>query len=176
MKHNKWLIRLCIVLLILLFIAILFFAYSYWDNYRIWNSPIEQTEIQGFSKELLDALESRYNITIPKEAHFVKGYNIADLRDSYVAILFECPINEAYQINDHSSEYVKQLLKLGTRYSEASKDTPQFIGADWYEELCGQMGWMLNDKSLDYTYISYNIESNKLVIRFIGWRPGATFK
>ena len=173
MMKRKWLAILCVALVILLVAIGLYLGLCY----KLWNTSVEPTEIQqGFSQELLNALESRYGITIPEEAQFIKGYNCLDMRDSYVSILFECPVSETYEDDDHMAAYMKQLLTLGTRYSGASKDTSQFIGSEWYEELGGQMEWMLEDESLDYTYISYNIEANKLVIRFIGWRPGATFK
>lgn len=169
---RKWLVRLCVALLLLFVIIGLFFACSNWA----WNSSFGQTEIkQGFSQQLLNELETRYGITIPEEAQFIKGYNCLNMRDNYVSILFECPVSETYEDDDHMAAYMKQLLTLGTRYSGASKDTPQFIGSEWYEELGGQMEWMLEDESIDYTYISYNIEANKLVIRFTGWRPGAIF-
>jgi len=132
------------------------------------------TEIKkGFSPQLLDCLQTQYGITIPEEAEFLKGYNLPGFQDPFVAILFECPIKENAESDYAMSQYLKQLLKLDDRYSFAGADIEQFFGSEWYAELCGKMQWML--QGYGYTYISYNIEPDKLVIRFTGWRPRKTF-
>ena len=176
MKY-KWLETLGIVSLILVVLLLIltgaFLAYLKWA----FSTSFQNSEIkEGFSPKLLEVLQTRYDITIPEDAQFIKGYNIPGWQDSFVAVLFELPITGTYESGYHMSDYIRQRLNLGTRYPGPAKDEEQFLGSEWYDELGGQMEWMLDDSSHGFTYISYNIESDKLVIRFIGWRPGATFR
>lgn len=172
MKH-KWLITLCILVILPLILAGAFLTYLKWA----FNTSFQPSEIaEGFSLELLEVLQNRYGITIPEDAQFIKGYNLPGWRDSYMAVLFELPITGTYKSGYHMSDYIRQRLNLGTRYPGPGKDAKQFFGSAWYDELGGQMEWMLKDSSTGCSYISYNIESDKLVIRFIGWRPGAIFR
>lgn len=172
MKYNR-LTGLRLALLTTLIMISLLFA----CGCEVWDSSFEPTQIeQGFSPELLDKLKSHYGISIPEQAQFIKGYNCPGFRDSFVAVQFAFPISGDPREDDNMASYLHQLLQLGTRYGTvARKDVPQFTGAAWYAELGGQMQWMLDDKTLDYTHISYNIEADRLVVRFVGWRPGASF-
>jgi hypothetical protein len=170
MKH-KWILNAGIALLAIVLAVGLLLACVDACIIGLLELSERKTEIkQGFSPELLICLQTRFGITIPEEAQFLEGYNMPGFQDPSVDILFELPISNMHETDDHMFNYLHRVLKLGHRYSGPER-------ADSYrdDELGGQMEWELRDQTRYYTYISYRIEANKLVIRFQGWRPGTTF-
>ena len=171
MKHN-WLKRIGGTLLMLLVVVGLFFAYATY----CWKGLFGDTEIKkGFSPELLENLQTRYGITVPEEAKFIKGYNTGG-PDNSVVIFFECPLKDTWRSDNKASiyNYMVQLLKLDcTSYGMSHNSRPR---GDWTEDRNAPMDYTLTDNRVAYTEISFNIEADKLIIRFFGWRPGATFR
>ena len=164
MTRNRLWMAVAIIVIVLLLLLIGTFAYFRWA----FDTSFQKTEIQeGFSATLLEELQTRYGITIPKDAQFIKGYNLPGWRDSFVAILFECPIN-------NTSDSLHQLLKLDSnRYPGVGSDTKQFYGSVWYDELGGVMEYATTDNN--FTTISYTVHLDRIRIRVIGWRPSREF-
>jgi len=167
----KWEIGLGVTAFILLIVMVLYIAYGIY----CWKGLFYNYEIKkGFSPELLEQLQIRYGITIPEEAKFIKGYNIGG-PDNSVVIFFECPLKDTWRSDNKTSiyNYMVQLLKLdSTRYwTHNSKSR-----GDWTEDLDAPMDYTLTDNRVAYTEISFNIEADKLIFRFIGWRPDAIFR
>ena len=168
MKH-KWLITLGITVVILLVIVGLFLLFCVYA----WNGLFGNNEIKkGFSPELSENLQTRYGITIPGEAKFMKGYNTGG-QDNFVLLYFECPITESTASENHY-EYIKQLLKLDpARYQGSNLNHSD--GTDLAAELGGKMDYEILCSDISYTSIKYKIEGRKLLIRFHGWRPHRDF-
>ncbi len=165
---QKWLISLvCVV--VTLIIAGLFLAAGVY----FFNGLFDDTEIKkGFSPELLEELQSRYGITIPEEAKFIKGYNTGG-QDNSVLIYFECPVTVQHLSENHN-ESITQLLKLDpTRYPSSAPAWGSVTGLA--AELGGEMDYEMTHSTIAYTSIQYKFTENKLLIRFDGWRPRGTF-
>lgn len=152
-------------------------------NHSEWFFPAAPTEIQsGFSSELLTVLETQYGVTIPADAQFIKGFNTNAFRDPSVIILFECPLANFKATDDGTADYRAELadyvceaLALDkTMYSYAGKDDEHL--PDLYQEIGGQMEHTLKYQRDTFTWISYTVEQGKLLLRFTGRHPGATFK
>ena len=76
--------------------------------------------IDGFSDTLIDGLYEQYGITVPEDAKFIKGLYSRTMNESYLAVLFECPLNDA---GEDLSKYVYGLLKLDKKgYRSASRE------------------------------------------------------
>lgn len=167
----KWEIGLGVTAFILLIVIVLYIAYGIY----CWNGLFGDTEIKkGFSPELLEQLQTRYGITIPEEARFIKGYNTGG-PDNYVVFFFECPLKDTWRSDNKTSiyNYMVQLLKLdSTRHGMSHNSRSR---GDWTEDRNAPMDYTLTDNRVAHTEISFNIEADKLIIRFRAWRPGATF-
>lgn len=173
----KWLETLGVLSLILVVLLVLLIllggAYLRWAFTTSY--PPEEIKA-GFSPELLETLQTQYGITIPEQAQFIKGYNLPNWRDSYVAILFAYPTEQPIEDDiQRISDSVRQLLKLdSTRYPGFGNDIKAFSGSDWYDELGGVMDHATRDNKS--TTISCTVQPDKILIRVIGWRPGANFR
>ena len=166
----KWVETLGIIAIIfvLLSIILMFFSISYFR--QALNTPFPVTEIkEGFSQELLDALQNQRGITIPENAKFIKGYNFIGWQDIYVAILFECPIDGTEQSGETTPNLVRYLMDVGSRCSEDCQDfvlelvenrkRPQL-----YEEIGGKMEW---ESGKGNATIHFDKYPDKLVIRLL---------
>ena len=168
MKHKT--IILPSILLIVFIIAITTIACNSLLSFD------ERTEIcEGFSNELISTLASRYQMTIPQDATFVKGINTNTIRDPMVVILFECPLNENQSMDDSNGcSYVFRVLKLDeSRYSFGGHD--EKIPAEWFDEFGGTLDYKIVDNNDPFTFISYSFSGKVLTIRFVGRHPGKTF-
>ena len=125
----------------------------------------ERMVIDGFSDALTDGLYEQYGITIPEDAKFIKGLYSRVMNDSAVVVLFECPLNDA---DEDLSKYVYEIMKLDKKgYRSASREYAE-IAADWFEEMGGHLEYGFNS---EFSYISFSVKDDKLLIRFIGTRP-----
>lgn len=172
MKHKDGIILAIAIIGMILLLSGLFLY-----TQRGWFISDSRTEITtGFSPELLNVLDSRYQITIPEDAVFCKGINTNSFRDPRVVILFELPVETdlAADMPD-PTDYVFQRLKLDkSRYRFAGHDDETI--AQLYKDLGGKLEYMLKDQHESFTCLSYALHEDKLVIRFVGWHPGATFR
>lgn len=124
--------------------------------------------IDGFSDALTDGLYEQYGITIPEDAKFIKGLYSRTMNESYLAVLFECPLNDA---GEDLSKYVYGLLKLDKKgYRSASREYAE-IAADWFEEMGGHFEYGFDHVHDLFNSISFSVKDDKLLIRFIGYRP-----
>lgn len=135
----------------------------------LFGSP---TEIKkGFSSELLEGLRSRYHLSIPDNAVFIKGFN-TNSRDPSVVVLFECPMTEENPSDLH--EYVFRALELdeeiwkpfGRNYSETE---------EWFEVVGGSLEWEIAHQTEVFTHIQFSVCEDVLTVRLVGWRPGAQY-
>lgn len=141
-----------------------------------WLITDTSTKIEdGFTEELLSVLDTKYHITIPEDAVFIKGINSNDMHDPSVVILFELPAEPVLSSDREGVyNYIFQKLELDeSRHHGGGHSTK--IAADWYEEFGGELEYEIKDERQAFTYISYKLQDDKIIIRFVGWRPGATF-
>ena len=168
MKHKN--IILPSILLVVFITALTIVACNSWLSFD------ERTEIcEGFSNELISTLASRYQMTIPQDAVFIKGINTNTIRDPMVVILFECPLNDIQSMDDNNGcSFVCSTLKLDeSRYSFGGHD--EKIPTEWFDEFGGMLDYKIVDNNDPHTFISYSFSGNVLTIRFVGRHPGKTF-
>lgn len=163
-------IVMSVVLLILLSVTALWIIGAGWHSQ---GNPIEIKD--GFSAELRNALETNYEITIPDDAVFVKGFCTNALREPVLVILFELPLDANQMLEDEDTYiYICQQLKLDpSRYTYSYYD--EEIVADWYEEMGGKLNHKIDDGKNPFTFLSYSLCEDKITIRFFGNNPGLTF-
>ncbi len=126
----------------------------------------ERMVIDGFSDALTDGLYEQYGITIPEDAKFIKGLYSRVMNESRVVVLFECPLNDA---GEDLSKYVYGILKLDKKgYRSVSRHYAE-IKADWFEDMGGHFEYGFDHDLFDH--ISFSVKDDKLLIRFIGYRP-----
>lgn len=169
MKNKKLLILGGICIGLIMLFLLLNFCGSEWRN------PSTFFKIEkGFSKELLEGLEFEYGISIPEGATFLKGGNYYTFRDSWVVLLFECPIEDEFKQAESLTVQIYELLNI-------AEEEYRFDGRDesldvwWYDEYGGQLTWKLVSTKNDFTCLSYESDKSMLRIRFVGWRPGQIF-
>ena len=141
-----------------------------------WLITDPSTKIEdGFTEELLSVLDTQYHITIPEDAVFIKGINTNAMRDPCVVILFEIPAEPGLSSEIESVyNYISQKLKLDeSRHHFGGRDME--IAADWYEELGGKFEYQITDARDAHTFLSYKLQNNKIIIRFVGRHPSSTF-
>lgn len=135
------------------------------------------TEIKkGFSDELLSVLDTQYQITIPDDAVFIKGINTNAFRDPMVVVLFEIPVEPYKKLSDPDRlcNYVIQKLHLDQElYTSGGADHE--IKADWYEEMGGLFDYSITNRHNSFTFLSFELHDDRVLIRFVGHHPGATF-
>lgn len=171
MRHKRSILIVTVIISVTLLLSGLVVAtQSGWFFYDTY------TEIEnGFSAGLLSVLDAQYQITIPDDAIFVKGINTNAIRDPSVVILFELPIEVhiASEI-DSLNNYIFQKMNLDkSRYTFGGFD--EEISADWYEEMGGKLDYIIKDKHDAHTFLSYTLHEGKIIVRFVGRHPGATF-
>ncbi len=155
--------------------VLLIVAFIFWAMFGFWlYDPSGEIE-KGFSPELIEEMENRYGISVPKNAVFLDGYNLYHPQDSFVVVYFEVP-SEDFKNKDKLSEniYIRNLLSLDYNWS--------FDGAagmvshyEWFEKMGGEMENSLTKKDTSYTSLEYSFENDMLVLRFMGWRPTQIF-
>lgn len=171
MRHKRSILIVTVIISVaLLLSSFVMAAQSGWFFYDTY------IEIEnGFSAELLSILVARYQISIPDNAIFVKGINTNAIRDPSVVILFELPteIHIASEM-DSLNNYIFEKLNLDkSRYTFGGFD--EEIYADWYEEMGGKLDYLIKDKHDSHTFLSYTLHKDKIIVRFVGRHPGATF-
>ena len=133
------------------------------------------TEIRGgFSDELREVMETKYGVTIPDDAVFVKGLNTNAWQDPGVVVLFTCPMPAGGEGELAAFPYIERHLKLTAGWSESARTDGAFSVEDWIEETGGQMPNRI-DCSDGFSHIAWRAEGNVLTLRFFGFRPGKTF-
>ena len=124
--------------------------------------------IDGFSDTLIDGLYEQYGITVPEDAKFIKGLYSRTMNESRVVVLFECPLNDA---GEDLSKYVYGILKLDKKgYRSVSRHYAE-IKADWFEDMGGHFEYGFDHVHDLFDHISFSVKDDKLLIRFIGYRP-----
>lgn len=160
-------------IIVLALIIVIMFGLCLYMGYSFFCSGPEEIK-EGFSTELVDGLKSRYGITIPDGADFIKGYNVI-FRDSSVVVLFEYPLSSQIEEND-LGEYVFDLLKLDEEMWPRGAVTDVSHYGDSFEATGGRsFDWMIKHKSEPYTEIEFSQKDGKLLIRIVGYHPHTTF-
>ena len=140
----------------------------------LFGSP---TEIKkGFSTKLLEQLESHYQISVPDNAVFIKGFNTNAFRDPSVLILFECPITEEVPLTDEAKHAcVFRTLGLDEAYWSLSRNSDEVSPGEWVDAMGGLLEKQTEHKKEPYTYISYSISADTLTVLFDGHHPHMNF-
>ena len=135
------------------------------------------TEIKsGFSPELLNAMKERYQITIPDDAVFIKGIVTDGFREGFVVFLFELPMETKLDLGDDrgASDYVFQRLNLDESQYELCGRGRNFTD-DWDEDFVRKYDHEISAKHDVYTFLSFSVQEDRIIFRFVGWRPGEAF-
>ena len=136
------------------------------------------TEIKsGFSPELLNAMKERYQITIPDDAVFIKGIVTDGFREGFVVFLFELPMETELSPDDCCgvSDYVSQKLNLDeSQYGRGYDDGEELWWADWDEDFVCKYDYSI-ESHIDFTSLSFSVQEDRIIFRFVGWRPGGAF-
>lgn len=154
-------------------VIVLFMGVSVWMADSFFNADDQEIK-EGFSTELVDGLKSRYGITIPDGAKFIKGYNVI-FREPAVLVLFEYPLSSHITESD-LGEYVFDLLKLDDEmwYRGAGKD--KFYVGDGFEGMGDRsLDWAITHLSEQFTAIEFSQEDGRLLIRINADSPHTAF-
>jgi len=174
MKSNTIIVTIAVLLVVVLLLLLTPACTA--ETLGNWIFNDTPTEIQnGFRSELLSTLSEQYQISIPDDAKFIKGLNTNSFRDPSVVVLFECPVEtDAQSSKDNGCSYVFRLLKLNDFiYTFGGVD--EEIAADFYDDMGGKMDHKIDRKGEPFTFISYSFEDERVLIRFVGRHPNATF-
>lgn len=137
----------------------------------LFGSP---TEIKkGFSPKLLEQLESHYQIYIPNDAVFIKGYNTNAFRDPSVLILFECPITE--EMRQSQEDYLFGALGLDEAHWTLPRRADEVSPGEWADAMGGPWERQVEHKTEPYTYIRYSVSGDTLTVFFDGHHPHMSF-
>lgn len=136
----------------------------------LFGSP---TEIKkGFSSEMLTGLRSRYDLSVPDNAVFIKGFNTNSFQDPSVVILFTCPMMEENPSDLY--DYVFRALKLDEEswkpFGRNNSETEE-----WFEAVGGRLEWEIAHQTERFTHIQFSVCEDALTVRLVGWRPGAQY-
>ncbi len=172
MKRKKCICLIVIIIVVTITSCVTVAALNGWV---FFDTP---TEIRGgFSPELIRFLNTKYHISIPEKANFIKGVNTNSFRDPMVVIMFECAIDDlvpAEYDSGYGYSYVFQALNLNeSTYTFGGVD--EEVKADWYDDFGGTLDYRIVCKDDPHTFISYSLSNDTLIVRFIGRHPGATF-
>lgn len=170
MKH-KW--KWAIVTIVILFVAVAgFFAIGAYSFIHLFEPTLIEIK-KGFSPELTGALKEEYEITVPENATFIKGYNYYLPQDpSEVIVWFECPIDELPE--GEGGDLVCRLLELEEDSYSSQAWRAEKHSNELYNEM-GEFDYQINYKKKSDTYISYKFDQGKIIIRFVGWKPPCSF-
>lgn len=172
MKHK---ITICLIVIIVLISITTCLAVATSNSWVFFDTP---TEIRGgFSTELICFLNTKYQISIPEKATFIKGINTNTIRDPMVVIMFECAIDDMVPSEYDSGygySYVFQALNLNeSLYTFGGVD--EEVNTDWYDDFGGTLDYRIVYKGDPHTFISYSLSNNSLIIRLVVRHPGGTF-
>ena len=147
----------------------------YW--HVAWTRGFRTEDIrQGFSSELKEGLQSRYQIAIPDNAVFIKGVNARSVQDPAVIVLFHIPLEGDCRLaQEDPYAYVARVLQLDEEYWSNGKARDEERFWDDYEALGGRMDWQITPKEEMFTVLSFSVSEDILTVRLYGWRPGAEF-
>ncbi len=168
MKSKKIMIGIAIALLIITVFFVLVYVGLYWA----FNSDPSTKIKEGFSDELLYSLKAEYGVTIPEDAVFIEGVNTNGWQDPYVIVLFELPYAENAALGDHDA-FIHSALSLNRE--QYGNSAVYSIVSEGFEDLGGKMQYEIDFTGKSFTSISYKIEENKIIVRFLGWRPGHNY-
>ena len=134
------------------------------------------TEIKkGFSPELREELASHYQVDIPSNAVFIKGYNTNALQDSSVLLVFEIPLSEDLpERSEAMDDYVVGALGLEEAYWTASRESDRMAG-EWIEAMGGPWERQVEHKVEPYTSLHYRDDGDRVTVFFNGHRPHTSF-
>ena len=136
------------------------------------------TEIKsGFSPELLNAMKERYQITIPDDAVFIRGFNTNSFRDPCVVFLFELPMETELSPDDCDgvSDYVFQRLNIDeSHYDSAGRGKQHYLNNE-NEDLTRIYDYDIKRKHEGFTFLSFSVETDRIIFRFVGWHPSGVF-
>ena len=170
MKHKIFLIVSGILLgVLLVFVAL--FGIGKEKN----DAPIEIKN--GFSPELLNAMKERYQITIPDDAVFIRGFNTNSFRDPCVVFLFELPMETELSPDDCDgvSDYVFQRLNIDeSHYDSAGRGKQHYLNNE-NEDLTRIYDYDIKRKHEGFTFLSFSVETDRIIFRFVGWHPSGVF-
>ena len=137
----------------------------------LFGSP---TEIKkGFSPKLLEQLETHYQISIPDNAVFIKGFNTNAFRDPSVLILFECPITE--ELRQAKDDCIFAALGLDEAYWSLPGRADDMSPGEWADAMGGPWERQVEHKTEPYTYIRYSDSGDTLTVFFDGHHPHMAF-
>lgn len=122
-----------------------------------WPFIENPTEIKsGLTPELVAYLKSRYQISIPENAVFIKGINTNSFRDPCIVIEFECPVDEIVPADDDGSSVVFQALDLDESLYRAHGHEDQGT-VYWLDDFGDPLDWtIIYIKRLLYIYKLYS--------------------
>lgn len=175
MKCKKNVLCLIVIIIVVTIIGGGGVAVAAFNGWVFFDTPTEICD--GFSPALIHTLNTKYQISIPENANFIKGINTNSFRDPMVVILFECAIDDLVPAKcdgGYGYSYVFQALNLNeSTYEFGGVD--EEVKADWYNDFGGTLDYIIKCKDDPHTFISYSIINDTLTVRFIGRHPGAAF-
>ncbi len=146
----------------------LLFLYGLWSFFSLYDITPSAIE-EGFSDELLQALEREYGIVIPEDAEFIKGENQPHPQDPNVVVYFKCRVNK-----DTGSKTPDEKLMNALGLTEDERGDSKHSLRKGSENIGGELDHHFGlNKS--FSFIDYSISGDELTVRIVGWRPGAEF-
>ena len=128
----------------------------------------------GFSDDLREVLQTKYGVTIPDDAVFVKGLNTNAWLDPGVVVLFTCPMPAGGEGELAAFPYLERHLGLTDAWSESARTDGAFSNEGWLEGMGGRMPNRI-DYQDGFSHIAWKAEGETILIRFFGFRPGRSF-
>lgn len=136
-------------------------------------TPAAPTEISGFSPELIESLNTKYQISIPENAKFIKGIYTNAFRDPGIVIMFEFPNDDLNFLTADLQDVIDCLYRTlnldGSIYGYGGVD--QEMKVDWYDDFGGSLDYIIENKNDPHTVISFSLSKDTFLVRFVGRHP-----
>ena len=133
------------------------------------------TKLQNSDAEtVFNLMDEQYNIKVPTNAQFREGYYHGYWNECYIGVLFECPIDKTQETEPQIKAYLGHILNKPAEENISLGSNGNIRAQiDWFQEMGGETEYYYDLGN--FSCIGHKIDGNRILFKFLGWRPNISF-